>query len=84
MKAMHRFLAGMFLVLVSISPAMAVDTTKVYNSGILVLVFLGFLAMILLVQLLPALAMLWGMIRGMVKRTVEEQKEPVEATTDRN
>ncbi len=45
------------------SPAFAVTTHKVYNSGILVLVFLGFCALVVVSQLIPSLVLLFGMLK---------------------
>lgn len=56
------------------NPAFAVDTTRVYNSGILIFAFLGFLALILLVQLIPTIMMVIGMIKGLVKGVQDSQK----------
>ncbi|ACD95431.1 hypothetical protein [Trichlorobacter lovleyi] len=42
----------------------AVDTSLTYNSGILVLAFAGFLALVVVVQTIPALISLYGMIKG--------------------
>jgi hypothetical protein len=47
--------------------ASAASTAKVYNSGILVLVFLGFCALVVVMQLIPAIITLVGMLRGLVK-----------------
>lgn len=41
-------------------PAFAVDTAVTYSSGLLVLLFVGFCAMIIVVQLVPAVLMLIG------------------------
>ena len=41
-----------------------VDTSLTYNSGILVLAFAGFLALVVVVQLVPALVSLYGMIKN--------------------
>lgn len=49
------------------APAFAVDTTKVYSSGILVLVFLGICALFVVSQMIPAIILLCGMVKGMVK-----------------
>lgn len=56
------------------TPALAVDTTRVYSSGILIFAFLGFLSLILLVQLIPTIIMLIGMIKGLVSGAQENQK----------
>ena len=41
-----------------------VDTSVTYNSGILVLAFAGFLALVVVVQTIPAIISLYGMIKG--------------------
>lgn len=74
MKALRMLIPGTLSLLVVASPAFAVDTAKVYNSGILVIVFLGFLALVVLAQLLPAIIMLMGMVRGLVKSAFESRK----------
>lgn len=58
---------ALMLVTTSVSLAADVDTTKVYNSGFLVLAFLGFCAMIVVAQLIPAIILMVGSIRSMVK-----------------
>ena len=41
-----------------------VDTTLTYNSGILVLAFAGFLALVVVVQAIPAVVTLYQMIKA--------------------
>jgi hypothetical protein len=60
------------------APALAVETNKVYSSGILVLVFLGICALIVVAQLIPALLILMGTIKGMVKGALKGRTAPVE------
>jgi hypothetical protein len=67
MKNLLATTTGLALSLLLSSPALAVDTTKVYNSGLLVLAFLGFCALIVVAQLLPAIFLLIGSLRSMVK-----------------
>ena len=55
------------LSLVSSTGAFAADTHKVYASGILVLVFIGFVALVVVVQMIPAIITLCGMIKGLVQ-----------------
>ena len=43
---------------------MIIDTSLTYNSGILVLAFAGFLALVVTVQTIPALISLYGMIKA--------------------
>jgi len=73
MKTRRALLYGT-LFMMSATPALAVDTTRVYSSGILIFAFLGFLALLLLVQLIPSIIMLVGMIKGLVNGVQENQK----------
>jgi len=50
-------------------PAFAVDTAKTYNSGILVLLFVGFCALIIVAQLVPAVLTLFGMTKAAAQGT---------------
>jgi hypothetical protein len=51
--------------LVASTGAFAADTHKVYSSGILVLVFIGFVALVVVVQMIPAIITLVGMLRSL-------------------
>lgn len=43
-------------------------TNKVFVSGPLILLFLGFCALVVVVQCIPAIIMLYGMIKGAVSK----------------
>jgi len=64
MKKQTMFLVPL-LVLGQVANVWAVDTTQTYTSGILVLLFVGFCALIVVVQLIPALLMLYGWAKGL-------------------
>lgn len=70
MKTTSTIISTVALLLASLTTAFAsgsaayVDTSLTYNSGILVLAFAGFLALVVVVQLVPALISLYGMIKG--------------------
>ena len=49
-------------------PAFAIDTAQTYNSGILVLLFVGFCALLIVAQLVPAVLTLFGMTKEAVKQ----------------
>lgn len=49
-------------------PAFAVNTARVYKSGPLVLIFVGFFALLIIVQMLPALSTLYGLLKGIFSR----------------
>lgn len=73
MKTLCTLMYGTLFTLLA-SPAFAVDTTKVYSSGILIFAFLGFLALILLVQLVPTIMLVIGIIQGLVTGIKENRK----------
>lgn len=73
MKTLRILMSGILFTLLA-NPALAVDTTRVYSSGILIFAFLGFLALLLLVQLIPTIIMLVGMIKGLVIGVKANQK----------
>jgi len=61
------------LLLMTVSPALAADTTKIYNSGLLVLLFVGFCALLVVVQVLPAILSVMGMTKNAAKSSAEKQ-----------
>ena len=78
MKSVRTVLTILALSAIGISSAFAsaahsdaVDTSLTYNSGILVLAFAGFLALIVVVQTIPAVISLYNMI----KKTAEESRQ---------
>lgn len=56
-----------------------VDTSLTYNSGILVLAFAGFLALVVVVQAIPAVITLYSMIKAAAEQS--EQQVPAEVTS---
>lgn len=78
MKSAKSILTALALSAFSLSTAFAsggqgevVDTSLTYNSGILVLAFAGFLALVVVVQTIPAVISLYTMI----KKTAEESRQ---------
>lgn len=69
MKSYRRLLTGMAALLMMADPALAVDTTKTYSSGLLVAIFLAFCALVVVVQLMPTIMLLVGFIKGLLKGT---------------
>ena len=61
-------LAGLSLAtILSTAPAWAEaghGGTKVYSSGLAVILFIGICALVVLVQMIPALVTMWGMIKS--------------------
>ena len=61
------------VLLLTTANAHAATTSKVFVSKLGFLVFLGFCALVLVVQLIPAIMTLYGMVKGMGK---EQEKSP--------
>jgi len=51
-------------------------TNKVFISGPLILLFLGFCALVVVIQCVPAIIMLYGLIKGVAS---DKEKETVNA-----
>lgn len=79
MKTTRTLLCSLAMVLMTVLPAFAVNTAKVYKSGPMVLIFLGFFALLVVVQLIPALTTLFGMIKGLLAER-GKARETAEAT----
>ena len=69
MKKIRNSLMGLSMLLLTVSPALAVDTTRTYNSGILVGLFLAFCALVVVAQLVPTIILLAGFVKGLIKGT---------------
>jgi len=80
---MKTAISTLFLLLVANSPVFAVDTTVVYKSGVVVSVFVGVLALIVVVQLVPALILLTGFIKALVTGHGKEEVPVTKSTTNR-
>jgi len=46
--------------------AWGATSSTVYTSGVLVLVFIGFVALVVVVQMIPAIITMVGMLRGLL------------------
>ena len=57
--------SGMIMNLAASTGAFAADTHKIYASGVLVLVFIGFVALVVVVQMIPAIITMVGMLRSL-------------------
>lgn len=79
MKGIQTVLNTLALCLAASAPALAASTTTVYNSGILVLVFVGFCALVIVAQLIPAMITLWGMLRGIFSAREKDKEATAKA-----
>lgn len=56
------------VVMATVADVHAATAARVYSSGLLVALFLGFCALLLVIQLVPAVITVIGMIRGVAKK----------------
>ena len=77
MKTLSTVFSAVALSFVTSSAALASSgaTNKVFVSGPLILLFLGFCALVVVIQCIPAIIMLYGMIRGTVSAVKDERVE---------
>ena len=78
MKWTRLLINTLMLWIAAITPAFAASTHEVYSSGILVLVFLGFCALVVIAQLIPALITLAGMIKSLVSGEGKKEEAKME------
>ncbi len=74
MKSSAPIINALVLLLGSVSSVFAASGAREDNSGIFVWIFLGFCALIIVMQLVPAVLMMLGMAKGLKKETPQEQK----------
>jgi len=68
-----RTILGALTMSVAAAPSAFAGTTKVYSSSTLVLAFVGFLAMIVVIQLIPAIMALIGAFKGLTRKSEDVQ-----------
>ena len=68
-------LSTIAITLMLVTPAFAIDTAQTYNSGILVLLFVGFCSLIIVAQLVPAVLVLFGMTKAVVQGVAEKRAQ---------
>lgn len=80
---MKTAISALFLVMVVINPAFAAETV-VYKSGVLVSVFVGVCALVVVAQLVPALMLVLGFIKSSVGLGQQKEVPVVESSTNGN
>lgn len=77
MKHLKSALIATTLTLLAASPALSaqIDTSRTYSSGLLVGLFLGFCALIVVMQLVPSLIMLYGFIKGAFSKQARPRRQ---------
>jgi len=77
MKAMSIIFNTLSILLATVAGAFAATTANTNSSGILVIVFLSFCALVVVIQLIPAIAVLFGIIKGLVKKAEDTHMDEV-------
>ncbi|MDD5285411.1 MAG: hypothetical protein PHD54_06095 [Desulfuromonadaceae bacterium] len=74
MKTLSTVFSTAALTLLTATGALASSaaTNKVFVSGPLILLFLGFCALVVVIQCIPAIMMLYGMIKGALSARKDE------------
>ena len=75
MKKFRNVLMGSAVMMLMANPAFAVDTTRTYNSGILVGLFLAFCALVVVMQLMPTIILLVGFVKGLIQGTEKQTQQ---------
>jgi hypothetical protein len=80
MKTIRTLLATTGIILLTVHQAWAVDTTQTYQSGIMVLLFLGVCALIIVAQMVPALLLMLGTLSAFAKKLRGKERVAVTNT----
>ena len=78
MKETRIIFSTLAILLATAPGAFAATTTRVFSSSILVLAFVGFLALIVVIQLIPAIMALIGALRGLTRKEENTRMAKVE------
>jgi hypothetical protein len=78
MKGLRIILSTWAVTLGAVTNAFA-GTAKVYSSSILALAFVGFCALVVVVQLIPAIITLYGMLKGLASKREDNPIAKVES-----
>ena len=76
---MGTLMKAVLITLASVAPALAANGSEVKGSSLLVILFLGFAALIIVFQFIPGLVLFATMIRGLLKRAPGKPEEPLSA-----
>lgn len=77
MMPIRSLFSTLMVTLLVATPVLAVDTSVTYNSGLLILLFVGFCALLIVAQLVPALLALFGMTKTAARNFAEQKQSRV-------
>lgn len=73
-KGLNIIPAALAICLATATAADAASTSTVFMSSTLVLIFVGFCALVVVIQLIPAIMLLFGMIKGALSGGKEKKE----------
>ncbi len=73
MKRLNTMVAGLAVVLLAQSPALAMGTVETSANGVMAGLFAGFCALLVVMQLMPTLLLLLGAINSFCRKNVDSQ-----------
>lgn len=76
MKKIKQILLSLSLSLCAIVPAFAQTGARQDNSMVLTYLFLGTCALIILLQFVPLMAMVFGIVKGIFGKKTQEEAKP--------
>lgn len=79
MKALKIICNALLVFLATASGSLAAATTKANSSGILLFAFLGLCALVVVAQLIPAIVVMFGMVKGLATKEQAVQVVKVES-----
>jgi len=74
---MRTLMGTLIVILASVAPALAAVDSVVKGSSILIILFLGFAALIIVFQFIPGLALFVSMLKGLFTRSPKKAAEAV-------
>ena len=77
MKTIRTMLTAAAIIMLTSHQAWAVDTSQTYQSGILVLLFLGVCALIVVAQMVPALILMLSTLSAFAKKIRGKERATV-------
>ena len=80
MNSVRTMAMSVAMVVATSLPALAVDTSRTYSSGLLIGIFLAFCALLVVVQLMPSVMLLVGFIKGLARRNETKAEVTTEST----
>lgn len=74
---MRTLMRAVIITLASVAPALAAESSDVKGTSILLILFLGFAALIIVFQFIPGLVLFVSMLKGLFARAPKKATETV-------